>query len=242
MKNVIHVCFGPSATGLLRYTLSNKRNHEYFGEVISVDHDFSVGSINGLKTESGRLAANAIALIEEISKDSKVVLWFGQNVIEKTGVCCVANHIKTKDLFKVEIPEEFQDINCESMEIKAVAEIDPENLWNVFEKNITKVSNEELEYWIKCWEKLIQENENLRILKNNQIISVAEDYYDLLILNFIDKEWKSAARIIGDTLGYGEQVVSDSYIEYRLKQLIRNKLVEYKGDLTLMRDYWVRTI
>ncbi|WP_018665416.1 DUF3658 domain-containing protein [Heyndrickxia acidiproducens] len=107
---------------------------------------------------------------------------------------------------------------------------------------------ERLDYPDKCWLSLMDKHENLRIWQNGKILSVPEDYYDEFIINKAKKlhsirrkkEFIIAPRIIGEVLGYLEQYVGDSFIEYRIRKLIEAGVFEAKGSLEAMRLYRVR--
>lgn len=55
-----------------------------------------------------------------------------------------------------------------------------------------------------------------------------------------EEPYIKAARIVGEV--YGElQDFDDLFIEYRLRELIEKGYFEYKGDLSAMRFYEVRS-
>lgn len=48
--------------------------------------------------------------------------------------------------------------------------------------------------------------------------------------------------MIGEVVGLSEQVVSDAWIEYRVRSLIHLGLLSYEGDLQSMRMYKIKDI
>lgn len=57
-----------------------------------------------------------------------------------------------------------------------------------------------------------------------------------------NRDFIKAARVIGEALGHCDQMVVDSYFEYRLRQLIYNQSLEIKGVPRGMRFYSVRCV
>ncbi|MDR2992354.1 MAG: DUF3658 domain-containing protein, partial [Bacillus cereus] len=95
------------------------------------------------------------------------------------------------------------------------------------------------------WNHLSDRTEFLRVWKENEVHSVHEEYFDQFILDCAkkvgaDKEFLKAPRVIGEALGLVEQLVGDTFLEYRLKELIKREVFEYKGSLDQMRLYSVK--
>lgn len=75
--------------------------------------------------------------------------------------------------------------------------------------------------------------------------SVQEDYFDQFIIECAkrvsaDKGFIKAPIVIGEALGLVEQLVGDTFLEYRLKQLIKKEVFEFVGSLEEMRFYSVK--
>lgn len=62
---------------------------------------------------------------------------------------------------------------------------------------------------------------------DNTILEADEDYFDDFILSKCSCEYKSAARVIGEVLGYTDQLIGDQFLHTRIVELIR------KGKLTV---------
>lgn len=71
-------------------------------------------------------------------------------------------------------------------------------------------------------------------------MGVDESYYDNEILENCTFNFKMAARVIGATMGKSAQVVGDTYIDHRVRKLIENGRIEYRGRLKTMRDFEIR--
>ncbi|WP_082631819.1 DUF3658 domain-containing protein [Cytobacillus praedii] len=89
----------------------------------------------------------------------------------------------------------------------------------------------------------------LRLWRNNEISSVSENHYDSLIIQIIKKihreqvhkDFIRASKVIGEMLEQMmEEFVSDSFLEYRIRYLIYNGVLELKGVPKSMRHYSVK--
>lgn len=127
-------------------------------------------------------------------------------------------------------------------------EISPDKLLNIYEeaKAYSFLSSAERKYLEKELVELWDNNSNLSIYLNGHIKGVSEDYYDKYIIDTIKRlqdentGYFKVARVIGDIMGNLEQDLGDSYFLYRLKQLIKNKVVDYEGTLEAIRFFSVR--
>lgn len=95
------------------------------------------------------------------------------------------------------------------------------------------------------WDRISGSVECLRVWKENEVYSVQEDYFDQFIIECAksvgaDREFLKAPRVIGEALGLVEQLVGDTFLEYRLKQLIKQEVFEFEGSLDEMRFYSVK--
>jgi hypothetical protein len=86
--------------------------------------------------------------------------------------------------------------------------------------------------------------------RNGRILSVPENFYDEFIIKKAKKlfvkgkpreiEFIKSARVIGEVLGYLDQYVGDSFLEYRIRKLIEAGVFESEGSLVAMRFYRIR--
>ena len=92
---------------------------------------------------------------------------------------------------------------------------------------------------------LLQSISQTRSWKNGEILEESETRDDAFIMNCIKEqvaesvgnEYVDAIRVIGEAVGLTEQPFSDSWIDYRIRSLIQNGQVAFKGDLQSMRSY-----
>ncbi|MCY6372219.1 DUF1835 domain-containing protein [Clostridium ganghwense] len=266
MSKYVHIVFGDSARGSLRYFIENNPN-EYNGSIIGIREDYSIGPIYEIETEVGMIKrieyftdilkkVSAYEYLEHIKEDfieihedirnieqdSKIVIWHGENTNDQVGLRCLVSLLKNRDLYEVNVSESYvRGYNDNEYIPRALAECSPEEIHNIISK-IKKIDKERCNNLIDDWEVLRNSKENLRILKDNKIVGVDESYYDNDILYNCTLSFRKAARIIGDTMGKSEQLVGDLYIDYRVRKLIESGKIEYRGKLAAMREFEARLI
>ncbi|GAA0736556.1 DUF1835 domain-containing protein [Clostridium oceanicum] len=176
----------------------------------------------------------------KIPKDFKVVIWHGNNVMEQISLRYIMNTFKEYELYEADVSKYITHVyDNQEYKVRCVAECRPQELELVLEK-ISPIDDDKKSELISQWNNLQESKATLRILQNGKIVSVGEDYYDNEILRFLSKKFKNAPRVIGNVLGTSHQIVSDTFIDYRLRNLIELDKVEYKGKLKTMRDFEVK--
>ena len=84
------------------------------------------------------------------------------------------------------------------------------------------------------------ENSNLRVYEDNQVKSVRVDYFDEMILHYTNRKFMHSARTVGEVIGRAESYVSDTFIFWRVTELIRNGKIVYRGNLESMRELEIK--
>jgi hypothetical protein len=98
------------------------------------------------------------------------------------------------------------------------------------------------------WENIAASDRILRIWQNGEVENVEASYYDDLLIKKLkelepqsdDNGFIKSARLIGETMGSCNQYIGDSYLEYRLREMIYAGILEIKGVPKAMRYYSVR--
>jgi hypothetical protein len=122
---------------------------------------------------------------------------------------------------------------------RAVGEVIPERL-----SEFTGVKD--LMGFSKCsslmalWEKLKRENLILRICEGNEVKSVQVDYFDDMILRYTYRNFICSARTVGEVIGKAKNYVSDIFIFWRITELIKESKIDYRGNLSLMRELKIK--
>lgn len=87
------------------------------------------------------------------------------------------------------------------------------------------LTKEEKENCILSWEKLLKNNTCLRIIKNREIASVSESYYDRIILKYVSKEKKRAVFTVAGLYADIGYIECDSFIYSRLISMLRHNKI-----------------
>jgi hypothetical protein len=76
------------------------------------------------------------------------------------------------------------------------------------------------------WELRLRSEHRLRIFENGQIVGCEEDLFDPLLLGACPREFASAARLVGQVMGESPHLIGDSFLDYRLRELIAHGAIE----------------
>ncbi|WP_027399378.1 DUF3658 domain-containing protein [Anaerovorax odorimutans] len=263
MNNYLHIAIGPSTKGSLKWFFKNNKEHKFYGEIRGFYDDLSMGSLYGIEnnldtridwikklyyetgqveffqeyTMDSELKESYISEMD-ISQNCKIIIWHGNNVVEQTALRYLVNRFKNNEIYEVSIPSYIKRDKLE-IYLKSTGECSPEELGAAIE-NISLINTWRKDNLISEWNEMINEKATLRIIEDNKIIPVSDDYYDKEILKYTPKDFIKAVRVVGMVLGMSNQVVGDLFINYRLRKLIELGKIEYSGKLKMMRDFNVR--
>ncbi|MFA9394959.1 MAG: DUF1835 domain-containing protein [Halodesulfovibrio sp.] len=251
MKQTKHIIFGPSAAGSLRYIINEYRLNQ---DVISINDDLSNGPLQTIedRIEFGKKLINSIDPDdEEFAKyvelaikswpspenftDCKVILWHCENAPEQLMLQMAVKQLQDfEELYEVALDNKISLA-------RGTGEYTPEKLGS-FIGTETKISLERKHELIRNWNQTVQQNGTLRIWKNEAVVTVDERYYDALLLHNCKNEFVNAARIVGETLGSTDQLLSDTWLNYRLLQLVEMHKIQARGNLKQLRSFEVSLI
>lgn len=258
MANLIHICFSQSAMGSLKYAVTKNKitNKE---RVIGLFDNISQGDISDLKNIEKRIVwrnmligeedncedidilkqnyENFYKEISEISEEDTVYLWYSQSSDEMCGMMYTLKLLNNRisNVFLINVSDRITKYNEEIYIPRSVSEIDPLKLLDYL-KVKKRLENKQYEDLLEQWETLQKQNSILRVFTDGRIMSVTKEYYDIDILKYTEKTLKRAARIVGNVLGHSENIISDDYIFWRIKELVKSGELRYKGKFGVMRE------
>lgn len=242
---MIHILFGASASGSLKYVL-REMGLDKKEKVISFWDIFSIGPVWQLHEESGKEARfewmkkiitdkydefldykkgfeKTINQINSIPEGVHITIWTSDNAHEQTGLRFVVYLLKEKnvDIGLINTTAEYEEL----FQVKKVkytplysGEISPEKLQIIYEQGRGKFfTDHDREDLEKEWLSLLGNQETLRIWRNGKIQSVPEDYYDKFII-------KKAKRL------HAKQKKKDFMKSARLIGEVLGHLDQYVGD------------
>ena len=266
----IHIAFDDSTAGCLKYMLSKEELFEEsvvaFSEFFSIGPIYRLHTNEGQLVRQKWLINNLtaydsyfeeeylsrfIATIEElhtIPVETPITIWKADNAHEHVGLSFIIAQLKDKKNIRIiNTSEASREILKQEYDIRGTGELPPESL-ALFQKSFIKLpylTEEKRMKFENEWDRLSESIECLRVWKENEVHSVQEDYFDQFIIECAksvgaDREFLKAPRVIGEALGLVEQLVGDTFLEYRLKQLIKQEVFEFEGSLDEMRFYSVK--
>ena len=264
MGEVRHIVFSDASKGVLGFYLRTK-DSDLKGEILGIREDYSIGPIHKIGTNAGmntRISwlkdmLDKVSIreyfeeidkdlyktydeITDIKEDSKVVIWHANNTSDQIGLRFVLKHLNTKNVHEVNVSEtKIKNENNEDMYPISLGQCHPTCVGKIIKnvKPIDKVMQEQLS---NEWDELKTTTDSLRILENDIIIGVEEKYFDKDILLNCDTEFINAAEVVGSTMGSIDHLVGDSFLDYRVRNLIDEDKLEYRGKLDMLRHYDVR--
>lgn len=254
MNKIINICFSQSAGALLKHAISTNEL-QYNEKVIVLFDNLSQGAIKGGVNIEERInwynifkGANPLKLfidydIEELKENynafhdeisnmdsgDTLYLWYGSSQ-EFCGMLYTLELLKGRKLntYIIDVKDTVIKRKEIAFQVRTTGEIIPENV----EKYVAtkrKLDSNENKQFLNVWESLKKDNSILRVLKDGKIESTDESYFDIDILKYTPKEFRNSMRTLGDVVGKSEDSISDEYILWRIKELIKVGKIEYNG-------------
>lgn len=259
MNKIINICFSESSGGTFKHAISTKELPGNQKVIVFMDN-LSQGLIKGgvniherinwyniFKGEDplkpfvyydiDELKENYNEFYDNLSKmDSSdtLYLWYGSSE-EFCGMLYTLELLKDRKLntYIIDVKEiviKYKDIKFKA---RSTGEIIPKNI-EKYAAAKRKLDSNEYRKFLDTWESLKQDNSILRVLKDGKVKSVDEDYFDIDILKYTSKEFRNPIRTIGEVLGKSEERISDEYIFWRIKELIKAGKIEHRGKFSVI--------
>lgn len=259
---VIHIGYGDSATGCLKEAMDS---HGLPGDkTVTSRDDFTQGPISecdaAMDTSQRQdywkiidaevnfgmdidlFYQESMVLLDHV-ENCEVVLWQGDSCHDILASAWLMTYLENRnlkwsiiDLSRLS-PEDLND----GLPPVNLAMFSPKQVSQLYKYKQT-IGKEAQQMYRNLWFVMRQENGAYRINKDNEILSVQSDYHDEYILSQISDEWTIASDAIGQILGLSSHTLTDTTVEWRIRQLIREGKLEYQGDLTGMDQYSVRKV
>ncbi|MBR2565339.1 MAG: DUF1835 domain-containing protein [Paenibacillus sp.] len=193
------------------------------------------------------------SFLSAIREETRVILWYTNNGHERTGLLYALyllrhrqNTIKLMDTTSL-----YQALfDTSEHQVLRLGELISEHLSMMWKHSMDAepLSEEQRSLMEKEWLELSLQPGTLRIIQDDVVQSIPEDSLDEFILEQVKKlaeeheaqQFINAARVVGEVLGNLPQAVGDSFIEYRLRQLVLQGKLDMEGNPRAMRFYRVR--
>lgn len=200
---------------------------------------------------------SAVQEIKSVPQHLPIILWAGNNAAEQTGLRFATYLLsgQPNEISELNMTKAYESLyrtggHSEEIHILRSNELSPEQLlefyahyepwkWNPARRAAIEQEGESLMY----------DGSYLRTWEYDELWSSDEDRHDMFIMDSARQlqseypgEYYNVLRLIGHVYGELEQYTGDAWIEYRVKELIRNGELASRGDIGDWRKYEIRVI
>jgi len=266
----VHIVTSESAAGSLRVGLERPKTVIGFPDTFSIgplwklDEKIGQSSRNEWLFENINLEhddyayenkfSNTLREIEDIANNVPIYIWYGDNPDEQTGIRFFLYLLREKpnEVFLMNstiVNDRYRDIKKEQS-IFHTGQLDSKDIRLIFENNKGNKplsDNERIEFQME-WEKLSLTKEMLRLWIDGEIKGVPENHYDSYIIAIIDKlhnkqeskDFIKTGRVIEEILTEIDSYIDLYFIEFRIRHLVYNCVLELKGIPKSIRHYSIK--
>jgi hypothetical protein len=261
-----HLVFGKSYGNSF---LKNQHLAPLIGEVLTLNDNLGIGPISSLDTREGRdrriqwlkqhiesdphhqpLAGYVQQDYEVLEKlkillnqGRKLYLWLNTKLDERLAAAWIFYNLQqpSPGLFMLDLPSEFRMKNMKGNDYfpETIRVVQLERI-HLLAEHFREVSSKWFERYRYYWQDAENEHLYLRVWEEDRIRPVAVDHFDKSLLQHCKREFQKAARVVGSALVSTGFQVTDHFLNWRLHELVRMRLLEKEGNLGPMRDYQVR--
>lgn len=198
---------------------------------------------------------SSVQEISKIDNQALIIIWTGENAHDQTGLRYVCQLLQEKknNVAVVNASAGYQKHFNPNGPFRYypfhLGEINPDQVKILLSDHrlFEPISDNDRSRLQQEWLDLSQSEKLLRIWKKGQILSVGEDYFDILFIRYARrihrrerKIYIKAIRLIGEVLGHAKQVIGEEFLEYRLLQMIQQGIFLCEGSLENARSYRVK--
>lgn len=177
----------------------------------------------------------SIEELNQIGQGSAVYLWTGDSAYDRLASMWLSVLLDQKGCVifnnsKLSGDGDEKIINLAMLSPKTVA---------ATATNFEIVHPMKISMWRITWKNLMEENGAYRVLENEQILNKDSRFMKDCIKKYIDNVPIQARDLIEKILTEDPIPLSDITIEYELRKMIKEKEVDFQGELGTMTDYKV---
>jgi hypothetical protein len=157
--------------------------------------------------------------------DERLVVWFGrESAMELAFLLAWADRLGDR-------PYDIVDVTGRGR--RSVVSLIPEQRLRVLIGTEQPVTPRERDDARGRWQRLKAENAPFRVVSDAGLVSAPVDHFDSWLLERATREWRKAARIVGDAMGYNMEPyiqVGDLMLLTRIVALVEQGALEADGD------------
>jgi hypothetical protein len=265
---MIHIVFNEADGIVLQEAMALDEN--FTGEILLIRDDLAVGPIADIYSEAGREARKEwwkevmaagdpkqtalweddhekmIQLTENLRNDPDQVVWIwaAQNKHDVCGYFWTLYFLKefrgrVHILYLNNLP--FINEKGNIFYPNWLFEI-PAKEFLKARKLAREITASEFEVDPDEWTKLCNENKGVRLLEGGKKITQADyDFYDSELRRYVMPDWQKANRVIHNFQHKAKHSTGDSFLMWRLKQMIANGKFDTQGNLEKIKDLELKT-
>jgi hypothetical protein len=245
-SHMLHVVPGDSAAGTLLQAVRATGRED---QIASFIDDLSCGPIDS-DEPSARLAwwtsvhherqDHITGFWDRIaSATERLVVWFGRHsALEHAFFLALADRLGDRafdmiDVTGMQLPVTLSSgLTGLSHPKQSVSLMSVDHLASLFgtERAITAGERDAA---ARCWHRLKSENAPFRVVTETGLVSAPAEIFDDLLLERASKDWRSVAKVIGDTIGYNMEPyiqTGDVMLLARVAALIAEGKLAADGD------------
>lgn len=213
----------------------------------------SFHSLNNRSTNAFLIYQRSLKELKDIKNGERLTIWTCENASEQIGlrIACLLLAGKQVGLSLVNTQQALNEYlkNQEIQQsIRHSGECNAKQLAHFYRHSFRPIPTDMRTAYEQEGMNLLQNSTQARSWKNEEILEEAETRDDEFIMDCIKgqvaesagNEYAQAIRVIGEAVGLSEQPLSDSWMDYRIRCLIQNGQIAFKGDLQAMSTYKIK--
>lgn len=214
---MIHVTFSSSGAGSLRQALGIRGKRE---RVVDLSDQLSLGPISGANfvereawlnanlpwdeqlphnTCWNWIASGAQEFLEKLERSDEHLVWLApQNADELCGLHWYLDKIGSVKARFVLVDHAIESFG-NGQPPNGIGELGPAQFHSIMENANYELWDEQ-RFPASRWAQLCQASTNLRIVDQGKATSVADNYFDHVLLEQCSREWRKANRVVADAM------------------------------------------
>ncbi|GIO22715.1 DUF1835 domain-containing protein [Oceanobacillus sp. J11TS1] len=269
---MVHLIFGNTAAACLKHAFRKRNHQIIGSPIdFSVGPIRDIHQPDGIEEhfvwkassfrEVGNYHANrsayqeALKQLSEIKDGDKLTIWTCENASEQIGlrISCYLLKNKNVELTLVNTAQAMQEYmkgKDIDISIRMTGDCNGKQLLHFYDHLYVSITKEMRQTFEQEGKELLQRGSLVRSWKQRKIIDELETRDDAYIIKYVKKLERergeglfiNTAQVVGGVLGEVEHILSDAWIEYRIRSLIQAGKFKYDGSLQAMRMYRIKTV
>lgn len=225
---------------------------------VSIRADWEASSFHPLNNRSDEALSihqRSLKELQDVKNGEQLTIWTCENASEQIGlrIACfllTGKQVKLSLVNTQQAMDEYLKDQEMQQTVRHSGECNSKQLAHFYNYSSLPLTKDMRTAFEEDGKNLLHSTSQVRTWKNGEIIEEAETRDDAFIIDCIKGQVAEAAgndyidaiRVIGEAYSLSEQPISDSWIDYRIRSLIQDGQVSFKGDLQSMRSYKIKYI